>query len=135
MIAKPANKEPLWQVNETLNVFCNVLAKLGPKVTNAFFKDRIGWLDYTRVVLNTPGYYPRIYSLALTTLSLTEILGWITAWLKLGRQSALFTLYRLARPILHSPIGRMLMQKASPKTELYLTIFDERMQQIERGMR
>ena len=135
MIAKPANKEPLWQVNETLNVFCNILAKLGPKVTNAFFKDRIGWLDYTRVVLNTPGYYPRIYTLALSTLSPTEILGWITAWLKLGRQSALFNLYRIVRPILHSPIGRILTQRASPKRKLYLTIFDERMQQVERGMR
>jgi lycopene cyclase CruA len=135
MIAKPANVEPLWQVNETLNVFCNVLAKLGPQVTNAFFKDRIGWLDYTRVVLNTPGYYPRIYRLALSTLSPTEMLGWITAWLKLGRQSALFTLYRLIKPLLHSPIGRILTQKVSPKTRLYLSIFDERMQQVERGMK
>ncbi len=135
MIAKPANKEPLWQVNETLNVFCNILAKLGPKVTNAFFKDRIGWLDYTRVVLNTPGYYPRIYTLALSTLSPTEILGWITAWLKLGRQSVLFNLYRIVRPILHSPIGRILTQRSLAKTKLYLTIFDERMQQVERGTR
>lgn len=134
MIAKAANAEPVWQVNETLNVFCNVLAKLGPKVTNAFFKDRIGWLDYTRVVLNTPGYYPRIYTLALSTLSPTEILGWITAWLKLGRQSTLSTLYRLIKPLLHSPIGRFIIQRSSPKTKLYLTIFDERMQQVERGM-
>ncbi len=132
MIAKPTHAEPVWQVNETLNVFCNVLAKLGPKVTNAFFKDRIGWLDYTRVVLNTPGYYPRIYSLALSTLSPVEIVGWITAWLKLGRQSALFTMYRLLRPIVQSPAGR-LISRTSPRAKLYMAIFDERMQQVKRG--
>ena len=132
MIAKPAHVEPLWQVNETLNVFCNILAKLGPEVTNAFFKDRIGWLDYTRVVLNTPGYYPRIYSLALSTLSTTEIVGWISAWLKLGWQSATFSLYRLLRPIVQSPLGK-LVSRISPKAKLSIAIFNERMQQVERG--
>ncbi len=132
MIAKPAQSEPVWQVNETLNVFCNVLAKLGPEVTNAFFKDRIGWLDYTRVVLNTPGYYPKIYSLALSTLSATEIVGWITAWLKLGQQSAAVSFYRLLRPILKSPFG-ILVGRTLPKAQLYMAIFDERMQQVERG--
>ena len=133
MIAKPTQAEPLWQVNETLNVFCAVLAKLGPEVTNAFFKDRIGWLDYTRVVLNTPGYYPKIYTLALSTLSATEIIGWITAWLKLGRQSALLTLYRGLLPLVQSPIGKRLSQTSS-RTTLYAAIFDERMQQVQRGV-
>ena len=132
MIAKPAQAEPLWQVNETLNVFCSVLAKLGPEVTNAFFKDRIGWLDYTRVVLNTPGYYPRIYSLALSTLSSTEIVGWISAWLRFARQSATFSLYRLLRPIIQSPLGTI-VGRTSPKARLSIAIFDERMQQVERG--
>ncbi len=132
MIAKPTRREPIWQVNETLNVFCNILAKLGPEVTNAFFKDRIGWLDYTRVVLSTPGYYPRIYSLALSTLSATEIVGWITAWLKLGQQSAALSFYRFLRPLLKSSLG-VLIGHTSPKAGLYMTIFDERMQQVERG--
>ncbi len=132
MIAKPAQAEPLWQVNETLNVFCNVLAKLGPEVTNAFFKDRIGWLDYTRVVLNTPGYYPRIYSLALSTLSTTEIVGWISAWLKLGQQSAIHTLYRFLQPLVQSPLGK-LVSRTSPRARLAIAIFNERMQQVERG--
>ncbi len=133
MIAKPEGIEPSWQVNETLNVFCHVLAKLGPEVTNAFFKDRIGWLDYTRVVLNTPGYYPKIYKLALTTLSPAEILGWITAWLKLGQQSATLSLYRVLRPIVQSPLGTF-VGHLSPQAKLYMAIFDERMQQVERGL-
>ncbi|GAC1649768.1 MAG: hypothetical protein NVS4B12_19090 [Ktedonobacteraceae bacterium] len=134
MIAKPANAEPAWQVNETLNVFCNVLAKLGPEVTNAFFKDRVGWLDYTRVILHTPGYYPKIYSLALSTLSPTEIAGWITAWLKLGQQSIILNLYRFLRPIVQSPLGQ-LIRHTSPRMNLYMAIFDERMQQVERGIK
>ncbi len=132
MIAKPEYSEPSWQVNETLNVFCNVLAKLGPEVTNAFFKDRIGWLDYTRVVLNTPGYYPKIYSLALNTLSPTEIIGWITAWLKFGQQSFLLNCYRYIQPLVQSPPGKFI-GRLSPRMRLNLAIFDERMQQVEQG--
>ncbi len=108
MIAKPAGKEPVWQVNETLNVFCHVLNKLGPHVTNDFFKDRVGWLDYTRIVLNTPGYYPRIYPLALHTLSFSEIIGWISAWLQLGSQAAAYCVYRIGRPFMHSSTGHLL---------------------------
>ncbi len=136
MIAKPENAELSWQVNETMNVFCLVLEKLGPQVTNAFFKDRIGWLDYTRVVLNTPGYYSKIYSLALSTLTPTEIIGWITAWLKLGQQSAMFTLYRLATPITHSFLGQIvsgIMSHIFPRFGLRLAAHRESMEQVERG--
>lgn len=136
MIAKPASVERAWQVNETMNVFCRVLNALGPKVTNDFFKDRIGWLDYTRVVLSTPGYYPRIYALALSTLPPGEILGWITAWLKLGQQAAAFTLYRLMRPILRSPLGWLgsnVTSYALPHMWLRLRAIGEGMEQVGRG--
>lgn len=136
MIAKPAAKEAAWQVNEVLNVFCRVLNDLGPRVTNAFFKDRISWLDYTRVVLKTPGYYPRIYSLALSTLTPTEIIGWISAWLKLGQQSLAYLLYRLTRPITHSWFGSMLTRilvHASPQRGLRIAAHREAMEQVRRG--
>lgn len=120
MIAKPAGREVPWQVNETLNIFCRVLYDLGPRVTNDFFKDRVGWLDYTRVVLSTPRYYPAIYRLALSTLTPTEILGWITAWLQLGRQSATFTLYwffyRLAQPLLTFPLISLVLKRWETST-------------------
>ena len=136
MIAKHENTEPAYQVNETMNVFCHVLYQLGPRVTNAFFKDRIGWLDYTRVVLNTPGYYRKIYSLALKTLSPVEILGWITAWLKFGWQAAQFTLYRLMRSGIQSTIGRWLaypLRRALPETMFRLAIWREGMEQVARN--
>ncbi len=138
MIARPAQVEPAYQVNETLNVFCRILDDLGPTVTNAFFKDRIGWRDYTRIVLKTPGYYPKIYRLALKTLTPTEMLGWIIAWLQLGRQSASYVLYRLIRPLTYSYIGRcigMIMRRIFPYFVLRMAIYQEAMKQVERGGR
>jgi lycopene cyclase CruA len=136
MIAQPTHLEAAHQVNETLNVFSRILNDLGPTTTNAFFKDRIGWLDYTRIVLKTPSYYPKIYALALKTLTPTEILGWITAWLQLGRQSTSYTLYRLIRPLIYSFIGRcvgILTKHMFPHLALRMTIYQETMEQIRRG--
>ncbi len=138
MIARPDHLEPAYQVNETLNVFSKVLNDLGPTVTNAFFKDRISWRDYTRVVLKTPGYYPKIYSLALKTLTPTEMLGWIIAWVQLGRQSASYTLYRLMKPLTYSLPGKcinMLVLRIFPHNALRMGIYREAMEQVERGGR
>jgi len=136
MIARPSHLEPAYQVNETLNVFSHILNDLGPAVTNAFFKDRINWRDYTRIVLKTPGYYPKIYSLALKTLTPTEMLGWITAWLQLGRQSASYLLYRLIKPLIRSLPGKcisILILRIFPRTVLRTSVYREAMEQVERG--
>ncbi len=137
MIAKPEGAEAAWQVNETLNVFCQILYAMGPRVTNAFFKDRIGWLDYTRLVLNTPVYYPKIFRLAFSTLTLTEGIGWITAWLQLGQQAAAFTLYRFAKGVVqHAPIDITLRSPSwRPQARLRMAAQREAMEQIERGKR
>ncbi|GHO88740.1 hypothetical protein [Dictyobacter formicarum] len=136
MIAKPEHVETAWQVNETLNVFCRVLQQLGPRVTNDFFKDRVGWLDYTRIVLHTPHYYPRIYALALKTLTPTEIVGWIIAWLQLGRQSASYQLYCFLRPWLYSPLDQLLraaLMRFHPALALRGAIWRETMAQLARS--
>lgn len=138
MIAKPEGVEPTWQVNETLNVFCRVLNHLGPEVTKAFFKDRIGWLDYARLILNTPNYYPKIYKLAFSTLSLAEGIGWITAWLQLGRQSSTFVLWHFIKPLCYSPPGSLAMRIVSrvwPRVGLRLQVMREAMEQVGRGKR
>jgi lycopene cyclase CruA len=138
MIARPAHREPAWQVNETLNVFCRVLADMGPTVTNAFFKDRSGWRDYTRIILKTPAYYPKIYCLALKTLTKTELIGWITAWLSLGRQAAAYTFYRATRPLARSLLGRslrLLIERIFPSFGLHMAMHEEAMEQIRRGER
>ena len=138
MIAKPPHTEPDWQVNETLNVFCRILNDLGPQVTNDFFKDRIGWLDYTRLILKTPGYYPHIYRLAFSTLSLAEGIGWVTSWLQLGRQSAGFVLYRTTRSLLRSfpasPLSGSISH-AFPRLERSIALKREAMEQVARGRR
>ena len=137
MIAQPECTEAPWQVNETLNVFCRVLYDLGPEVTNAFFKDRISWRDYTRLVLKTPVYYPKIYKLALSTLSLTEMIGWITAWLQLGRQSAGYVLYRTVKPLLQSSPGSLAngtIKRVFPRLGLHIAAKREAMEQVARGV-
>ncbi len=137
MIAKPESTEPVWQVNETMNVFCRVLNDLGPQVTNAFFKDRIGWFDYTRLVLSTPRYYPKIYTLTFRTLTLTEMLGWFLAWLQLGRQSLAFAIYRLLRSMTDSFVGRLISRIVSqtlPHLSLRLAAWREVMEQVGRGI-
>jgi lycopene cyclase CruA len=136
MIAKPESKEPAWQVNETLNVFCRVLNDLGPQVTKDFFKDRIGWRDYTQLVLNTPRYYPRIYRLAFSTLSLAEGIGWITAWQQLGCQAAAFIVYKMARPLLRAPLSEYMLHlfsTAFPRAGLRIVAWREGMEQVGRG--
>jgi len=134
MIAKSG--EPLWQVNETLNIFCRVLQDLGPQVTNDFFKDRVSWHDYTRIVLRTPRYYPRIYTLALKTLTPAEMLGWITAWFKLGLQSVQYRLHRSLRLFTQSVFGQKaaaILDRTFPHAGLHLAIWCESMEQVERG--
>lgn len=136
MIAKPEYAEAPWQVNETLNVFCRVLYDMGPRVTNAFFKDRISWRDYTRLVLKTPGYYPKIFKLAFSTLSLAEGIGWVTAWLQLGRQSAGYLLYRTAKPLSRSSPGSLVIEtvsRAFPGMGLHIAVTGEAMKQVARG--
>ena len=131
MIARPDSKEPPWQVNETLNVFCYVLNKLGPRITNDFFKDKVSWLDYTRIVLATPGYYAKIYALALSTLSPAEIIGWITAWLQLGRQAAFFKLYQVCKPGIS--LLYQLLARFAPRSGMRVAVWREAMAQVERG--
>ena len=136
MIAKAEGREPLAQVNETFNVFSRVLDDLGSEITNAFFQDRIGWWDYTKVVLKTPAYYPKIYFLALKTLSPIEMLGWITAWLRLGQQAAAYSLYRLLRPLLRSwPVEALAhgITRAWPSAGLRFAIYRAGMEQVRRG--
>jgi lycopene cyclase CruA len=132
MIAKPS--EPRWQVNETLNVFCRVLQDLGPQVTNDFFKDRVSWSDYTRIVLRTPHYYAKIYILALKTLTPAEMLGWVTAWLKLGLQSLQYGLYRCLRPFRQSRFAKLaaaILDRMFPHAGLRLATWCESINQHE----
>jgi lycopene cyclase CruA len=136
MIARPEGQERPEQVNETLNIFCRVLNDLGAPITNAFFKDRIGWWDYTRLVVSTPAYYPGIYRLAFKTLSLAEGIGWVTAWLQLGKQAAESVIYQQLQPFLHSSFGLMLtssLNHSSPRRGLRFMVKQQSLEQVQRG--
>jgi hypothetical protein len=78
--APPQQIEPDFQVNETLNVFCDVLNQLGERASREFFQDRVRWWDYTRLVLLTAAVYPRIIPLTLRTLAWGDGLAWLAAY-------------------------------------------------------
>jgi lycopene cyclase CruA len=81
MIAKPPEREPPEQVNETLNVFCGLLDHLGERATREFFQDRVRWWDYTQLVLRTAVIYPRIFPLTARTLTPGDGAAWLAAYL------------------------------------------------------
>lgn len=130
MIAQP--NQASWQINETLNVFCRVLQASGVPIAQAFFKDRVTWLDYTCIVLRTPRYYPNIFRLALTTLTFNEMMGWLFAWLQLGRQSAMYQLYRLLNPFVAGVSA--VLRRPGPHLALRLLGWREAMEQVGRGI-
>lgn len=81
MIGKPPECEAATQVNETLNVFCRLLAEMGERSAREFFQDRVRWWDYTRLVLRTAVVYPKIFPLTLRTLTRADGVAWIAAYL------------------------------------------------------
>ncbi len=81
MIAKPAGREDPAQVNETFNIFCQILDTMGERMAREFFQDRVRWWDYTQLVVRTAIAYPRIFPLTFRTLSLSDGAAWILAYL------------------------------------------------------
>lgn len=81
LIAKPSDSEPAYQVNETINVFCRILAEIGPRAAREFFQDRVRWWDYTRLVLRTALVYPRIFPLTFRTLTWGDGITWVASYL------------------------------------------------------
>jgi hypothetical protein len=63
-----------------MNVFCDVLNRLGERASREFFQDRVRWWDYTRLVLQTAAVYPRIIPLTLRTLTWGDGLAWLAAY-------------------------------------------------------
>jgi lycopene cyclase CruA len=125
MIANPYNRPE--QVNETLNVFCRALNDLGEQVAAAFFRDRIAWADYTRLLLRTVRIYPHIFPLTFRTLTLSDGIAWIRAYLAFSRAALQATLYRCTlRPLLRTipaylAIG--LLHQAAPRVAFRLAAF------------
>src|SRR6185437_14371358 len=76
--------------------FCGLLHQIGPQASREFFQDRVRWWDYTQLVLRTAVVYPRIFPLALRTLSPGDGAAWLTAYLAFTATAARNMLGRVA---------------------------------------
>jgi lycopene cyclase CruA len=125
------------QVNETLNVFCGILDDLGERAAVDFFRDRIGWADYTRLILRTARIYPQIVPLTFRTLTLSDASAWIGAYLAFSRAALQATIYRQAlRPALRSIPAYLavgLLRQVTPRAAFRLTAFIQAQEQMLRG--
>ncbi len=72
-------------VNQLQNVFARVLNDLGVEVATRFFKDRMRWSDYGRIVNRTLAIYRPIIPTALRVLGPRDTLRWIVDYLRFTR--------------------------------------------------
>lgn len=82
------------EVNQIMNVFCRVLADLGPAISRRFFQDTITLGDFTRITLHTARIYPRIFLLAVRVLGWRRIGLWALDYLSAVKDEAQFRIYR-----------------------------------------
>ena len=82
------------EVNQIMNVFCRVLADLGPAVSRRFFQDTATLGDFTRITLHTAHVYPRIFLLAVRTLGWRRIGLWALDYLAAVKNEAQLRVYR-----------------------------------------
>jgi len=88
------------EVNQIMNIFCRVLADLGPDLIRRFFQDTTSLGDYTHVTLHTLRVYPRILPLAFGVLGAKRMGLWGLDYLAAIRAAASLRLYRKAARLL-----------------------------------
>jgi lycopene cyclase CruA len=82
-------------VNQLQNVFARVLNELGTDVAARFFKDRMRWRDYGRIVNHTLKIYKPIIPTAIEVLGPRGTIRWIADYLRFSRAALLATCGRL----------------------------------------
>lgn len=139
MIGKAPEREAATQVNETLNVFCRLLAEMSERSAREFFQDRVRWWDYTRLVLRTAVVYPKIFPLTFRTLSPADGVAWIAAYLAFTATALRNTAGRLAlEPLSHTSAARTLdavLWRKAPRIAWRLAAFGAGMRQALRVAR
>lgn len=82
------------EVNQIMNVFCKVLAELGPDISRRFFQDTATLGDFTRITLHTARVYPRIFALAVRVLGWRRIGFWALDYLAAVKNETQFRIYK-----------------------------------------
>lgn len=82
-------------VNRLQNIFLTVLNELGIDLAQRFFRDRMIWSDYHKMILGMFWHHPQIATIAWRVLGPAGVRQWLADYLAYSR-SALFA--RLVRP-------------------------------------
>lgn len=92
-------------VNQLQNVFLGVLNELGDALAQRFFRDRMIWSDYHKMILGMFRHYPRIVLVAWRVLGPAGVRQWIADYLAYSR-AALFA--QIGRAIPAQPRSTLL---------------------------
>lgn len=104
-------------VNRLQNVFARVLNELGEDVAVRFFRDRMSWRDYGRIVNHTLEVYRGIIPTALRVLGARDTARWVVDWLRFSVAAALAAVGRIAGARLLDTIEQRL-EHARPELAL-----------------
>ena len=94
-------------VNQLQNVFGRVLNELGVEVATRFFKDRMRWSDYGRIVNHTLAIYRPIIPTALRVLGPRDTLRWIVDYLRFTRAALAAAGGRMVGPVRWHALERL----------------------------
>ncbi|NJO04783.1 MAG: hypothetical protein HC876_04195 [Chloroflexaceae bacterium] len=83
-------------VNELQNAFLAAMHDLGAEVATRFFRDRMHWDDYNRVVWHTMLRYPRVFLIVWQALGVPGVVQWAHDYLHFSAAAALASVARQA---------------------------------------
>jgi lycopene cyclase CruA len=79
-------------VNELQNAFLAALDELGIDLATRFFRDRMRWHDYNRVVWRSMLHYKQVFLIVWPILGIPGVWQWFCDYLRFSQQAALATL-------------------------------------------
>jgi lycopene cyclase CruA len=111
-----------WQgkphsVNELQNAFLGALNELGPDLASRFFRDRMHWSDYNKVVWYTMLRYPDVFVIAWPVLGVSGVWQWFIDYLRFSA-SAVYAAGAQRMGVRGEQIARRIADFAAPALSL-----------------
>jgi lycopene cyclase CruA len=113
-----------WQgrphsVNELQNAFLGALDELGPDIASRFFRDRMTWNDYNKVVWYTMMRYTDVFRIAWPVLGVPGVWQWFTDYVRFSTAALSATGARAAGPRAEQA-ANWLAQQLSPTLSMHM---------------
>lgn len=83
---------PPERINAILNTFFDVLVDSDARLVDDFIKDRLGWLEFNKMVLRAAFKNPRLITWALGLVGIKYFVSWLPAYFEFSRYSFISTL-------------------------------------------